>query len=61
MADGHVKWFLGNNVSPGMAASTPNDNQNLHSAAEGWLTAAGTSSLSDAGGNKVFAVTFSPI
>ncbi|MDR3706733.1 MAG: DUF1559 domain-containing protein [Capsulimonadaceae bacterium] len=63
LSDGHVKWMLGNQVSTGWQAQSASDNQDLNNATEGGnnVTAAGTNSLSDASGNKIFAATFSPI
>ncbi|MDR3706824.1 MAG: DUF1559 domain-containing protein [Capsulimonadaceae bacterium] len=58
LADGHVKWLLGANVSPGSDASRPTGITDAPRSPASQTTAAGTSNL---GNGNSYAITYSPI
>lgn len=62
LCDGHVKWMYGEQVSTGWMAATPNDFQDATYTGGGANSvAAGSASLSNTSGKKVFEATFSPL
>jgi prepilin-type processing-associated H-X9-DG protein len=59
LADGHVKWYKGEQVSSGSSATAPTNAQNTGDDNSDGCRAAGTQSMKDSTGNITFAITFS--